>query len=111
MENIELKIERTRKLLDLISDNIDRLSFETFDSTFPIIVKSMQDLHKVKNEIVDEFGLEAFLRYETDLLKRAKQIERKFDTIVGIFSSEEKKLEKELFGLTRKKKIANYLRY
>lgn len=111
MERIEQKIEQNWKLLDQISDNIDRLSFETFDSTFPVIVKSMQELHKVKNEIVDGFGLEAFLKYETDLLKRAKQIEEKFDNIVERYSQEEKKLEKELSEVISRKKIANYLRY
>ncbi|MCX6169960.1 MAG: hypothetical protein NTX65_11500 [Ignavibacteriales bacterium] len=111
MKKIEIKIERTNKLLDKISDNLDNLIVETFDSASPVIAKNMKALQKAKNEIIDEFGLEEFLKYGSDLLNRAKLIGRKFDNIIGIFTHEEEKLEKELLSYMSKKKIANYLRY
>ena len=111
MENIKIRIGRTGKLLDEISDNMDRLSFDTFDSIFPVIAKNMKDLQREKKEIVDTFGPEAFLEFAADLVTKAKLIEGKFDNIVEIFTREEKKLQKELFGFAGGKKIANYLRY
>jgi len=111
MEKIEIKTEKIKKLLDGLSYNLDRLSFETFDSTFPVIARNMRDLHKEKNEILSEFGQEVFFKYSPELLNRAKQIEEKFDSIVRIFSNEEKRLEKELSGVISRKKITNYLRY
>ena len=111
MEKIEIKTEKIKKLLDGLSYNLDRLSFETFDSTFPLIARNMRDLHKEKSEVACEFGQEVFSNYGSDLLYRAKQIEEKFDTIVRIFSNEEKRLEKELSGVISRKKITNYLRY
>jgi hypothetical protein len=111
MEKIEIKLEQTKKLMDRISDNLDKLNFETFASKSPIIARNIQGLHKAKKELIDEFGVEEFLKYGSELLKRAKLIELKFDNIIGIFTREEKKLEKELLSYMSKKKIANYLRY
>ncbi|MEW6701491.1 MAG: hypothetical protein AB1298_02120 [Bacteroidota bacterium] len=96
--------------MDEVSDKIDFLSFETFDSVFPVMVSGVKEVRKLRDELIEEYGLEKLLKYEPDLFYRAKQIERKFDNIIGAFSQEEKKLERELFGFSSKKKIANYLR-
>lgn len=110
MNEIELKTDRIKNLLEEVSDKIDLLNFETFDFIFPIMVNGVKEIRKLRDELINEVGLEKLLKYEPDLFHRAKQIERKFDNIIGIFSQEEKKFEKELFSFSSRKKIANYLR-
>ncbi len=111
MSEIDKKANTIKNLLDELSANFDLLNFESFDSLFPLIVSRIKEVHQLRDELINEFGLERLLIYETDLFQRAKLIERKFDNIIGIFTREEKKLEKELLSYMSKKKITNYLRY
>ncbi|PKL82206.1 MAG: hypothetical protein CVV24_11300 [Ignavibacteriae bacterium HGW-Ignavibacteriae-3] len=111
MNNMKLKLGQIGKTLDNISEKMDLMNFETFDTVFPQMVSGVKDVKRLINELVEEFGLESLLKFEPDLLTRAKQIERKFDNIVEIFTREEKKLQKELFSFAGEKKIINYLRY
>ncbi|MHB9039583.1 MAG: hypothetical protein ACYC4T_02930 [Melioribacteraceae bacterium] len=111
MSDVDKKVNIIKNLLDRLSTNLDLLDFESFDTLFPSIVSGIKEVHQLRGELVGEFGIERLQIYETDLFQRAKLIERKFDNIIGIFTREEKKLEKELLSYMSKKKITNYLRY
>jgi hypothetical protein len=111
MKNLELKIEEINKLIESVSGIMDSLNFGTFDTVFPLMVNGIKEMHRLRMEIIEEYGIEKLLKYEPDLFITAKLIEKKFDNIIGVFTREEKKLEKELLSYASKKKITNYLRY
>jgi len=111
MEPLESKVEEINELIENVSNSFDNLNFETFDTSFPIVLKKMKEIHAFRSQLIDEFGLENFLIYEPDLLKKAKQIQIKYDNLLESYSQEKEKLEKELAYYADKKKIANYLRY
>jgi hypothetical protein len=111
MENIEDKIERIKKLIGNVSNGLDELNFDVFDTSFPMIVNEMKEVHVLRSQVIEEFGLENFLEYEPEIFSKAKLIENKFDNIVRVFSDEESRLEKELMGYAGAKKLINYKRY
>lgn len=111
MSELDNKAKLIQNLLDKLSTSLDLLDFESFDTLFPPIVSGIKEVDQLRRELISEFGIEKLQIYETDLFQRAKLIERKFDNIIGIFTREEKKLEKELLSYMSKKKITNYLRY
>jgi hypothetical protein len=111
MEKIENKVEQIKELIESVSDGFDNLNFETFDSSFPKMVKEMNEVHTLRNQLISEFGLEGLLKFEPDLLRRTKQIEIKYDNLLESFTQEVTRIEKELANYADKRKIANYLRY
>jgi hypothetical protein len=111
MEELENKIESITMMLNNVLEGFEVLDFETFDAIFPKLVAEMNKANKMRDNLKNEYDFEVLEKYDMELLKRAKQIEVKFDNILGVFSKEEKRLEKELSANFTRRKIANYIRY
>ncbi len=111
MENLEYKIENVTQRLDNVLEGFEMLDFETFDAIFPKIVEEMKKANALRDSLLNEFGLEKLINYDAELSRKAKQIELKFDNILGVFSKEEKRLERELAANLTRRKITNYIRY
>lgn len=110
MSRLQLKIESIKRLLAFVGESLDDLSFETFDSAFPAALTAIKQVHQLKFELATEFDSISLKSYENELFSRAKLIEDKFDNIVEVFSKEEKRLEKELYGTIKQKKLTAYKR-
>ncbi len=110
MSTLQLKIESIKHLLSFVGESLDNLTFETFDAVFPAALSAIKQVHQLKFELSSEFGNSRVKIYENELNSRTKLIEQKFDNIVEVFSAEEKRLEKELYGTTQKKKLTAYKR-
>ncbi len=111
MNDLDKKAHKIRHLLNELSSDFDLLNFESFDSLFPSITGKIKEVHRLRAELKNQYDLETLQKYENDLFQAAKLIERKFDNIIEIFTREEKRLQKELFGFVGGRKITNYLRY
>ncbi|MEW6651944.1 MAG: hypothetical protein AB1394_00595 [Bacteroidota bacterium] len=110
MSKLQLKIESIKRLLNYVSESLDNLTFETFDAVFPAALSAIKQVHQLRLELTSEFDGYVVRKYESDLNLKAKLIQQKFDNIVEVFSSEEKRLEKELYGTTKQKKLTAYKR-
>lgn len=110
MKDIEQKTSLIKNLLENVSKNIDQLNFETFDTVFPNMVSGMKEVHKLKHELIDKYGLEKLKKYEQELFVKAKLIEKKYDNTVEVFLNEGKRLENELSKTVTQKRIINYIR-
>lgn len=110
MNTINLHIENLSNLLTFVSNELDTLTFESFDTVFPRTVSAMKQVHEIKGKILKEFDHSQLTQYEKILYPKAKQIEEKFDNIVESFSVEEKRLEKELASTLQKRKLTLYNR-
>ncbi|KAF0142453.1 MAG: hypothetical protein HYZ10_05825 [Ignavibacteriales bacterium] len=110
MSKLQSKIETIKRLLAFVGESLDNLSFETFDSVFPAALTAIKQVHRLKFELATEYDSISLKSYENELFSRAKLIEDKFDNIVEVFSEEEKRLEKELYGTIKQKKLTAYKR-
>ena len=110
MESLEKKIELSNQLLKKVYLNIDKLTFENFDDIFPALVQDVSEIKKIREEMLKNYGYEKVKNYDPEMFNWAKQIERKFDNIVEIFSEQEKKMEAELSATLSKKKLTAYKR-
>jgi hypothetical protein len=111
METLKYKIRSLIQMLDKVIDGFDIIDFETFDAIFPKLVEEKRKADLFRNSLIQEYGVENLAKYNSFLTKKAKLIEQKYDNMVGVFSKEAKRLEKELSANFTKRKIANYLRY
>jgi hypothetical protein len=110
MNTFENKIEYSKKILQYVYLNIDKLEYENFDHLFPILVEKISELKKTRDELILNYGEETVKKSDPELYICAKQIENKFDNIVAIFMEEEKRLEAELSATLSKKKLTAYKR-
>jgi hypothetical protein len=110
VEIIRKKNQVVVSLLDKVSQFFDTLNFENFDVLFPIIDKTMIHYHKLKAELVAEYGVEKLMPFEPETFSKAKLVEKKFDNVVVVFSEEVKRLELELAANTSRKKLIAYKR-
>jgi hypothetical protein len=105
------KIERTFNLLESVSLKMDTLNFDSFDVLFPVLLTNMKEAAILREELINELGLEFLIKISPQLFSTAKLIEEKYDNIVKIYTLETKKLKKELSVVGNQQKITNYLRY
>lgn len=105
------KIERTCNLLESVSLKMDTLNFDSFDVLFPVLLTNMKEAAILREELINELGLEFLIKISPQLFSTAKLIEEKYDNIVKIYMLETKKLKKELSVVGNQQKITNYLRY
>lgn len=110
MSKLPLKIESIKRLLSFVGESLDNLTFETFDTVFPETLIAIKKVHQLKLELATEYDGSGLKIYQNELYSRAKLIEEKFDNIVEIFSTEEKRLGKELYGTIKQKKLTAYKR-
>ncbi|MFZ5947822.1 MAG: hypothetical protein ACOYU5_07615 [Stygiobacter sp.] len=110
MNTLQQKIELSNQLLKKVYINIDKLTFENFDVVFPSLVEDVSVIKKLRDEMIKNYGSENIKKYDPEMFNWAKQIERKFDNIVEIFTEEEKRLETELSATLTKKKLIAYKR-
>lgn len=110
MSKLQLKIESIKRLLSFVGESLDNLTFETFDAVFPETLTAIKKVHQLRFELATEFGNSSLKVYENELFSKAKLIEEKFDNIVEVFSEEEKRLERELQGTIKQKKLTAYKR-
>lgn len=110
MDTLESKIELSNQLLKQVYLNIDKLSFENFDDIFPMLVEDVSTIKKLRDEMIKNYGTEKIKKFDPEMFNWAKQIEKKFDNIVEIFTEEEKRLEAELSATLSKKKLTVYKR-
>ncbi|KAF0151696.1 MAG: hypothetical protein FD143_1829 [Ignavibacteria bacterium] len=110
MSKFQLKIESIKRLQNYVSSSLDNLTFETFDVVFPDALSAIKRVHQLRMELASELEGSNLRVYESDLNYKAKLIQQKFDNIIEVFSSEEKRLEKELYGTTKQKKLTAYKR-
>lgn len=108
MIDLQKKIEQLKDLLSFAGSALDSLTFESFDVAFPTALGAMKKVHRLKNDLVLEYGTAGEQIFREELLDKTKQIEHKFDNIVEAFTEEEKKLERELSALKTKKKLTVY---
>jgi hypothetical protein len=98
-------------MLDSVSASFDKLNFDSFDTLFPVMNNKMKKAQKMKEELVNEYGVEKLMPFDAELSSKAKLIQTKFDNLVRIISVEQQRLEKELQGIVGAKKLTNYKRY
>ena len=98
-------------MLEEVSNLFDKVNFDTFDSIFPEIVKTMKEIHEFKAHMIKEYGIETLIVLEPEAFLRAKQIENKFDNLLRTFLLEKIRLERELKSFESQKKLMNYKRY
>ncbi len=110
MNYLQSQIDLLKTALLSVSRGLDNLTFETFDTIFPDALNTIKEVHKFRSVLAAQYSAQELAPYEKDLFGYAKQIEEKFDNIIGVFSEEEKKLEKELSISISQKKLSTYKR-
>lgn len=110
METIERDIELSNQLLKKVYFNISKLTFENFDNLFPSLVADITTIKSLREKMLNNYGMDKVKNYDPEMFNWAKQIEKKFDNIVEIFTEEEKRLEAELSATLSRKKLTVYKR-
>jgi hypothetical protein len=110
MIELELGIKNIRIAMDRVLSKIDSLSYETFDSIFPLMLESVKKMYIYRDELREKYELDKLLVYEKEFTDKTKLIGNKIDNIIGIYSKEKIKIERKISSLSAKKKLLNYKR-
>lgn len=110
MMHLQIKI---KKIMDMYSEvlvKLDGVTSDNFDDVFFRAKKDIILVNDIKNELIGTYSKSELNKYDKDLLFLAKQIEKRYDSIVESFTEERDLLSGKLKSVTNRKKIAKYSR-
>jgi hypothetical protein len=110
MPELEQGIKNIRIAMDRVLSGIDSLSYETYDSIFPLMLESVKKMYVYRDELREKYEIDKLLIYEKEFTDKTKLIEKKIDNIIEEYSKEKKRIEREITSLSAKKKLINYKR-
>ena len=112
MRELELEpgIKNIRIAMDRVLSRVDSLSYETYDSIFPLMLESVKKIYIYRDELRENYNLDQLLPYEKEFAEKTKLIRDKVDNVLGKYSKEKKRIEREISNLSAKKKLINYRR-
>jgi hypothetical protein len=108
MEEIELKNSELMLMLDGVMNSFDTLTLDNFDDQFPMIINQMEHVHQIKSELLENYGMDKLIEFETEAFSKAKVIEELYSETVKKFSEEDTRIKRELASSLNKKKLTVY---
>jgi uncharacterized protein (DUF885 family) len=110
MNNLKKKTTRMKVLMDFVEQSLKNLTTENFSTNFQISLDRIAEIHGIKKELAQKYGINNIAKYDPEMLIKAKLIEESYDNIIEKFRKELKKTESQLFNINKQKKITNYFR-
>lgn len=111
MDNeLNSKSKAINQFLDSLKNQLELLNDENFGDKFQLALETMMIIQKLKNDLIEKYGMLNLIKYNPNMFIKAKQIEETYDNTIRKFGLEISRLEKEISSLNGRKKIVNYIR-